>query len=141
MVRLQGKIVKNEQAATAQLTRYKDTHPQYYDDQDNDFDDEYDDYYDYDYYDNDTFGIVYNLGEPINGNRDDFSYIVDGSGKKGYFASNRKGGKGDDDIYSFISIENRNAISFLISASTLRFPYSSFLRPSPKTVKNIPGAI
>ncbi|MFD2100186.1 OmpA family protein [Flagellimonas iocasae] len=62
-------------------------------------------------YDNELFGIVYNLGEPINSSRDDFSYIVDASGEKGYFASNRKGGKGDDDIYSFTSIENRNTIS------------------------------
>lgn len=69
-------------------------------------------------YDNDTFGIVYNLGEPINGNRDDFSYIVDSSGKKGYFASNRKGGKGDDDIYSFIATENHNAISGTIKDAT-----------------------
>jgi outer membrane protein OmpA-like peptidoglycan-associated protein len=69
-------------------------------------------------YDNDTFGIVYNLGEPINGSRDDFSYIVDSSGKKGYFASNRKGGKGDDDIYSFIAIENHNTISGTIKDAT-----------------------
>ncbi len=69
-------------------------------------------------YDNDTFGIVYNLGEPINSSRDDFSYIVDGSGEKGYFASNRKGGKGDDDIYSFTSIENHNAISGTIKDAT-----------------------
>jgi outer membrane protein OmpA-like peptidoglycan-associated protein len=62
-------------------------------------------------YDNNVFGAVHNLGEPINSRRDDFSYIVDASGEKGYFASNRKGGKGDDDIYSFTSIENRNAIS------------------------------
>lgn len=69
-------------------------------------------------YDNDIFGIVYNLGEPINGNRDDFSYIVDSSGKKGYFASNRKGGKGDDDIYSFVAIENHNTISGTIKDAT-----------------------
>jgi outer membrane protein OmpA-like peptidoglycan-associated protein len=42
-----------------------------------------------------------NLGEPINSTRDDFAYILDGTLRKGYFASNRKEGKGDDDIYSF----------------------------------------
>ncbi len=58
-----------------------------------------------------VFGVGINLGEPINSNRDDFSYIIDTNGERGYFASNRKGGKGDDDIYSFKFLENRNAIS------------------------------
>lgn len=60
---------------------------------------------------NGVFGVAVNLGEPINSMRDDFSYIIDGSGQQGYFASNRKGGKGDDDIYSFVQTENLNAIS------------------------------
>lgn len=58
-----------------------------------------------------VFGVGINLGEPINSNRDDFSYIINTSGEKGYFASNRKGGRGDDDIYSFKYIMNLNAIS------------------------------
>ncbi|TMU55067.1 OmpA family protein [Flagellimonas algicola] len=58
-----------------------------------------------------VFSVGINLGEPINSNRDDFSYIIEESGEKGYFASNRKGGKGDDDIYSFKNILNLNAIS------------------------------
>jgi len=42
---------------------------------------------------------ILNLGEPLNGKQDDFSYVIrDGNG---YFASNREGGKGEDDIYSF----------------------------------------
>ncbi len=64
---------------------------------------------------NGIFGVGINLGEPINSNRDDFSYIIDTKGEKGYFASNRKGGKGDDDIYSFKFLENLNAISGLIT--------------------------
>ena len=59
----------------------------------------------------DIFGVAVNMGEPINSNRDDFSYIIDKKGEKGYFASNRKGGKGDDDIYSFKLLENLNAIT------------------------------
>ncbi len=43
---------------------------------------------------------VLNLGKPLNGQQDDFSFIIDINGK-GYFASNRTGGIGDDDIYSF----------------------------------------
>lgn len=42
-----------------------------------------------------------NLGEPINSNKDDFSFIMDPESKYGYFSSNRAGGKGDDDIYYF----------------------------------------
>ncbi|RIV53175.1 flagellar motor protein MotB [Flagellimonas taeanensis] len=60
---------------------------------------------------NSIFSVAVNLGEPINSIRDDFSYIIDASGRQGYFASNRKGGKGDDDIYSFVQTENLNAIS------------------------------
>ncbi len=44
---------------------------------------------------------VYNVGEPINSIADDVTFIIDEEGK-GYFASNRPGGKGDDDIYSFV---------------------------------------
>lgn len=61
-----------------------------------------------------TFAGAMNLGEPINSNRDDFSYIVDASTGKGYFASNRKGGKGDDDIYSFAYTPNLNAITGVV---------------------------
>ncbi|MDY0779824.1 OmpA family protein [Tenacibaculum sp. IB213877] len=43
---------------------------------------------------------IYNLGEPINSPFDDFSFIIDDTTKKGYFSSNRPGGKGKDDIYS-----------------------------------------
>ncbi|MFT0713975.1 OmpA family protein [Flagellimonas lutimaris] len=60
---------------------------------------------------NDLFSVGINLGKPINSNRDDFSYIIDSTGVKGYFASNRKGGKGDDDIYSFTYTLNLNAIN------------------------------
>ncbi len=51
-----------------------------------------------------TYEKVRNLGSPINSNRDDFSYTVDESSKKGFFASNRKGGSGSDDIYAFEQI-------------------------------------
>ena len=47
---------------------------------------------------------ILNLGEPLNSKQDDFSYIINSEGK-GYFASNREGGKGDDDIYGFTETE------------------------------------
>ncbi|TAI47552.1 OmpA family protein [Flagellimonas allohymeniacidonis] len=64
------------------------------------------------------FSVAVNLGKPINSNRDDFSYIVDEKTQKGYFASNRKGGKGDDDIYSFKQLLNLTAISGVVNDST-----------------------
>lgn len=42
-----------------------------------------------------------NLGSHVNSNRDDFAYIINQDGSYGYFSSNRKKGKGDDDIYYF----------------------------------------
>ena len=42
-----------------------------------------------------------NLGYPINTNSDDFNYVITTDNKRGYFSSNRPGGQGDDDIYSF----------------------------------------
>lgn len=43
-----------------------------------------------------------NLAYPINTNADDFNYIIGKDNKRGYLCSNRPGGKGDDDIYSFV---------------------------------------
>lgn len=42
-----------------------------------------------------------NIGLPLNSNLDDFAFNIDSDTKEGYFASNREGGKGNDDIYSF----------------------------------------
>jgi len=49
-----------------------------------------------------TFSDPVNLGEPINSNKDDFTFVIDGTETYGYVSSNREGGKGDDDIYSFV---------------------------------------
>ena len=44
-----------------------------------------------------------NLEEPVNSEHDDFAYIIDDHKNRGYFSSNRAGGHGDDDIYSFVA--------------------------------------
>lgn len=46
-------------------------------------------------------GKVLNVGEPVNGQSDDFTFIFNEELKTGYFASNREEGLGYDDIYSF----------------------------------------
>jgi peptidoglycan-associated lipoprotein len=43
-----------------------------------------------------------NLKSPMNSAGDDFGIIFEGKKIKGYFTSNREGGKGSDDIYSFV---------------------------------------
>ena len=46
-----------------------------------------------------------NVGGPVNGSDDDFSYIINPATKKGFFASNRNGAQASDDIYSFIELK------------------------------------
>lgn len=50
---------------------------------------------------NGTLENPVNLGKPYNSIRDDFSFALKQGENEGYLASNRKGGKGDDDIYYF----------------------------------------
>lgn len=47
---------------------------------------------------------VINLGEPVNSNSDDFSFSMNPDGLSGYFSSDRKGGRGSDDIYSYYRV-------------------------------------
>ncbi|WP_190811161.1 OmpA family protein [Flagellimonas sp. S3867] len=51
----------------------------------------------------DNFSIPVNLGMGINSSEDDFGLVMrnDGDGLLGYFASNRAGGNGEDDLYGF----------------------------------------
>ena len=51
---------------------------------------------------NDYQGAVVNVGEPVNSKMDDFTFVFKEDTRKGYFASNREGGQGADDIYSFV---------------------------------------
>lgn len=50
--------------------------------------------------------IVANVGEPINSTSDDFAYSIDSDSKRGFFSSNRKGGTGDDDLYTFLETKS-----------------------------------
>ena len=49
--------------------------------------------------DGDKVRKIMNAGSPLNSSYDDFSLSLNPNGDIGYFASNRKGGKGSDDIY------------------------------------------
>ncbi|WP_373074202.1 OmpA family protein, partial [Zeaxanthinibacter enoshimensis] len=50
-------------------------------------------------------GPVKNVGRPVNSPKDDFTFIFREDKKEGYFASNREGGMGADDIYAFVENE------------------------------------
>lgn len=54
-------------------------------------------------HDDGTFSIPANLGRGINTSQDEFGFVIrqDGEAYKGYFTSNRNGGKGADDLYGF----------------------------------------
>ena len=45
---------------------------------------------------------IQNLGADINSPKDDFAYFFDPISRRGYFSSNKDGGKGSDDIYTFL---------------------------------------
>jgi outer membrane protein OmpA-like peptidoglycan-associated protein/Tol biopolymer transport system component len=48
-----------------------------------------------------TIGDIYNIGRPVNSPKDDLTFVINSTTGLGYFASNRDGGMGEDDIYSF----------------------------------------
>ncbi|MBP6183428.1 MAG: OmpA family protein [Saprospiraceae bacterium] len=58
----------------------------------------------------DLYSTPRNLGSPFNSNSDDFGFILDLETKNGYFSSNRAGGKGQDDIYSFYVAQGLNKL-------------------------------
>ncbi len=51
---------------------------------------------------NNSFENCQNIGEPANSPDDDFAYYIDVQTSRGFLSSNRKGGKGFDDIYAII---------------------------------------
>lgn len=66
---------------------------------------------------NNSYTKPVNLGNPINGSFDDFAFIINNKHTQGYFSSNRKEGKGDDDIYSFKIYDCKESIKGVISDS------------------------
>jgi outer membrane protein OmpA-like peptidoglycan-associated protein len=54
---------------------------------------------------NNSYSKPINLSNIINSSADDFAFIIDENSETGYFSSNRKNGKGDDDIYRFTQVQ------------------------------------
>lgn len=53
---------------------------------------------------NGNYEEVLNVGEPLNSSKDDLALLIDTKTQRGYVTSNREGGQGDDDIYTFKEI-------------------------------------
>ncbi len=62
---------------------------------------------------------VENLGVPVNSPKDDFGFYLFNV-SRGFFTSNRKGGVGDDDIYTFVNDNpNLKIVNYFLSGTTL----------------------
>lgn len=77
-----------------------------------------------------TFTRVENMGVPINSRQDDFSFFLDKEQKNGFISSNRPGGQGDDDIWSFS----------LNKPVYLRIPVRVIVNDK-ETDKTVPGSV
>lgn len=58
-----------------------------------------------------------NLGAPYNSGYDDFAFMIDSETEEGYLSSNRPGGKGSDDIYSFEVYECKQIVKGIVRNS------------------------
>lgn len=62
---------------------------------------------------------VQNLGKPMNSHADDFGYF-EFNLTRGFLASNRKGGKGDDDIYTFVNDDpDLKIVNYYLTGTTV----------------------
>ncbi|SMC60491.1 OmpA family protein [Cellulophaga tyrosinoxydans] len=85
-------------------------------------------------------GVVLNVGAPVNSEEDDFTFIINESTRKGYFASNRKDGLGSDDIYSFVENTPLNFSCITILRGIVKDEKTSeFLPDTRLTVINAEG--
>ena len=74
--------------------------------------------------DGDFYSIPVNLGPGINSPQDDFGFIIRENtqgGYLGYFASNRPGGSGNDDIYGF-RVPEKPGLMTLVVRGTVQDP-------------------
>jgi len=63
-----------------------------------------------------------NLGAPFNTGADDFAFFIDSDDQSGYFSSNRDGGKGNDDIYSFNTLQCKQTLSGIARDASTKQP-------------------
>ena len=66
----------------------------------------------------DGFGEVRNLGLGVNSSDDDFAFVYYPATEEGYVSSNRKGGKGSDDIYKIQKMQSCELLALVVDAET-----------------------
>ncbi|MEN9942863.1 MAG: hypothetical protein RLZZ91_864, partial [Bacteroidota bacterium] len=87
-------------------------------------------------------GEVVNLGSPLNSINDDFAFILKSDNKTGFVSSNRAGGKGGDDIYSFtytgpIEIEISGVVTLDGSKKTIAGAYVVLIDEKGKQITSV----
>lgn len=63
-----------------------------------------------------------NMGAPYNSPEDDFSFFINDDLKTGYLASNRQGGKGDDDIYFYGTYSCKQKVEGIVRNANTQLP-------------------
>jgi peptidoglycan-associated lipoprotein len=77
--------------------------------------------------------VVENLGQPMNSTGDDFGIFLF-KADRGFFSSDREGGKGDDDIYTFINDDpNLKVVNYYLQGITYTTKKDSSRQVLPET--------
>ena len=91
-----------------------------------------------------TFSIPVNIGRGINSESDDFGLIIRKDEKKGllgYFASNRPGGQGKDDIYGFIMNQTPGLKTFSIKGKVVNLSSNQGIQDAQVRLVGKDGAV
>jgi outer membrane protein OmpA-like peptidoglycan-associated protein len=82
-----------------------------------------------------------NMGAPFNSGYDDFDIYIDSDTGSGYFSSNRPGGKGNDDIYSFSTYECKQMVKGIVRDKETNEPIADatveLINASGKIINNV----